>query len=757
MTFRRIFPAAAAALALFAAAGGSPPCAQTLPTGSGAASPSVAVPLVARDLGRTTIPVDGPWQFHPGDNLAWASPTWDDTTWKPLQAGKPWEGQGFRNLTGFAWYRRRIAIGSQSNSAPEDLLSPPAGDAFDLVDAWSGSAPAAAPPPDWQLALLLPAIEDAADVYWNGRLIGSYGRVPPHPVWYLDAMQRAFVLGRPQSGVLAIRVWKAPYVYLSSVDEGGLTGVPRIGSQEAVASLVTAAGDAWLRSSLYGMGLALLCGVVALLAWLAWLRDRRQWVLFWLALYTLHPLALLPVTGVPGATGLPGLLDFRWGYGLVAPIISIEDVSLWFLLLYLLGLHGNRRLLQWTRVLALLCVLLNALDGALQLFNWTTWPGHRFLQLDIGFTIPALLLEAFPLVLVAIALRQRLDAARWLLAIAAVLADLIQAVGNWSGLGARWTHWTLDQKLSVPLFSLAGSQFAPLTLANSLLLIAIVYAVWRFESEQRLRQSRLDEEFHNAQELQQVLIPHALPEIPGYSLTSAYKPALHVGGDFFQIMPLQPRRFSFAAEPAAASLVVIGDVSGKGLRAAMTVSFIVGAVRTLAETISEPAEILAGLNRRLHGRVENGFATCIALRIDEDGHCVAANAGHLPPYLNGEELTLPPALPLGMVPDAKFETRSFRAEPGDRLVVYTDGLLEARNTAGELFGFDRVRALMGRRPEAQQAVDVAVQFGQEDDVTVLVITRTSLADDTNVLRDAVRQGMNAMRIADELRSKVAKA
>ena len=155
--------------------------------------------------------------------------------------------------------------------------------------------------------------------------------------------------------------------------------------------------------------------------------------------------------------------------------------------------------------------------------------------------------------------------------------------------------------------------------------------------ENRRQQSALEQEFKNARELQQVLVPEALPSLPGFAMTSAYRPAQEVGGDFFQIIPLD----------GGSTLIVLGDVSGKGLKAAMAVSLIVGAARMVADFSKSPAEILSGLNRRLYGRLQGGFATCIALRLDPDGNCAIASAGHPAPFLNQEELNLPGALPLG--------------------------------------------------------------------------------------------------------------
>ena len=251
------------------------------------------------------------------------------------------------------------------------------------------------------------------------------------------------------------------------------------------------------------------------------------------------------------------------------------------------------------------------------------------------------------------------------------------------------------------------------SLEVAFLLLAIVYAVYRYSVEQSERQGALEQEFKSAQELQQVLIPETLPSLEGYAVTSAYRPAQQVGGDFFQLI----------AQPDGSALLVLGDVSGKGLKAAMTVSLIVGTIRTVADTVDDPAEILSILNRRLHGRLQNGFVTCLALRLDAEGECVLANAGHPAPFLNKNELSSPGALPLGLDLTTEYEKVQLRLAIGDRLTLYTDGLLEARNAAGDIFSFERLRALIATQPDAKQATDAAVAFGQDDDITVITLTR----------------------------------
>jgi serine phosphatase RsbU (regulator of sigma subunit) len=128
------------------------------------------------------------------------------------------------------------------------------------------------------------------------------------------------------------------------------------------------------------------------------------------------------------------------------------------------------------------------------------------------------------------------------------------------------------------------------------------------------------------------------------------------------------------------------------------------------------------------GRLQNGFVTCLVIRIGSDGACMAASAGHPPPFVGDHEIYLAPAVPLGLDPDARYEKQPFDLKVGSRLTVYTDGLLEARNSDGELFGFKRLEKLISLRPDAKEAVDTAVEFGQDDDITVLTVTRLDVGE-----------------------------
>lgn len=186
-------------------------------------------------------------------------------------------------------------------------------------------------------------------------------------------------------------------------------------------------------------------------------------------------------------------------------------------------------------------------------------------------------------------------------------------------------------------------------------------------------------------------------------------PPKTVGGDFFQTL----------SKPDGSLLVVVGDVSGKGMSAAMLVAVLVGAIRTRADESFDPAAMLTMLNQRLIGRSGGHLATCLAAELRPNGEMRIANAGHLPPYLNGQELPLEGSLPLGAADVIDPSSRTITLQPGDHLTLLTDGVVEAMNSASELFGFDRARTISSQ--PAAAIVQQAQAFGQKDDITVLSI------------------------------------
>jgi serine phosphatase RsbU (regulator of sigma subunit) len=154
--------------------------------------------------------------------------------------------------------------------------------------------------------------------------------------------------------------------------------------------------------------------------------------------------------------------------------------------------------------------------------------------------------------------------------------------------------------------------------------------------------------------------------VPGFKIESVYEPAKQVGGDFFRVVP----------EDGGSVLVVVGDVSGKGLPAAMTVSAVIGALRSTPPV--SPAWILNALNTGLMGQLRGGFVTCCAARICSDGVVTIANAGHLSPYCDGAELELEAGIPLGIAAGVEYKETEFVLQPNQSITFLSDGVVEAR-------------------------------------------------------------------------------
>jgi serine phosphatase RsbU (regulator of sigma subunit) len=220
-------------------------------------------------------------------------------------------------------------------------------------------------------------------------------------------------------------------------------------------------------------------------------------------------------------------------------------------------------------------------------------------------------------------------------------------------------------------------------------------------------------EIAQARHIQQVLIPNKLPQLNDLNIDSVYRPAREVGGDFFQIVP---------NGKDGTSLIVFGDVTGKGLQAGMLVALIIGAIRSAAEHDNSPQHMLEVLNDQLCER-ESASATCMVLRFEPGGGVELANAGQLPPYLNGVEMQIEGALPLGILPGMDFPITSFQLEPGDSLMIMSDGIAEAQNARGELFGFERIAGMLRGSTTTAEIATAAQKFGQTDDILVLRVER----------------------------------
>jgi hypothetical protein len=237
----------------------------------------------------------------------------------------------------------------------------------------------------------------------------------------------------------------------------------------------------------------------------------------------------------------------------------------------------------------------------------------------------------------------------------------------------------------------------------------LLWLLFRDQRQAVQERALLAGEMQAARDIQRTLVPATLPPTPGLRIEAAFFPAAEVGGDFYQIFPGEDD----------STLIVLGDVSGKGLKAAMTGALAIGALRTLASEGLDPAILLTRLNRQIVAARQDGFITCLCALLQRDGTLVVANAGHLSPYLDGVELALDNGLPLGLAAEAAYANTALHLNRQYRLTLLTDGVLEARNPEGHLYGFDRTAAVSTRG--ASEIAGAAQAFGQEDDITVLTL------------------------------------
>ncbi len=637
-------------------------------------------------LGHSVVALTGPWKFRIGDNPQWADPNFDDSGWENVDLsanqssldpimGFPgfvpgWTAKGHPGYSGFAWYRIRVRI--------------------------TGA--------DEPLALLGPSsFDDSYQLFTNGRLVGSFGDFNrPVPTLYVNrAVRFALPSAEMQGGtdgttVIAFRFYMAPRTLLQTNAPGGLHNPPVIGFASAITAAYHVAWEDQYRSVAFMLVVLLCFSVFAALVFVLYVFDQTETILLWLLGASLagaanYAVILLQVT-TAWATALQGSIA---GAVTVALLIGLWLMTFWAYF----GLQQKKWLRTVIAVLILCGISIAVLSEVLLL------GGHASRNALIATIIGGIVVNIFA---VAVSLTiawlgwRRPQREHWTL-----FAALIFFVAPVLNPALRLLHVPMTWFLfRVPIQFSGVCQLATLICFSFVLLR-------HFRSSQR-RQQAMEEDVKQAQQVQQVLIPEELQQVPGLSIESEYRPAREVGGDFFQIIP----------HPDGSVLIVVGDVTGKGLQAGMLVALIVGAIRSSAETSSDPLDMIGALNRRLCGRGDS-HATCLALHINANGAVALANAGHLPPYLNGRELPMDGALPLGMTSDAEFPVSHFQLQPGDTLLLLSDGIVEAQDKSGQLFGFERIRKLLEKPISAAQIASAAQNFGQQDDISVLRIVRAA--------------------------------
>jgi serine phosphatase RsbU (regulator of sigma subunit)/predicted ester cyclase len=245
-----------------------------------------------------------------------------------------------------------------------------------------------------------------------------------------------------------------------------------------------------------------------------------------------------------------------------------------------------------------------------------------------------------------------------------------------------------------------------------------------------LKRERVEQELRVARSIQQASLPKEVPELEGWQIAPYYQPAREVGGDFYDFHLLPGGRLG----------LVVGDATGKGIPAALVMSTTCGMLRLAAQGSSSPGQMLRGVNEVLFPNIpSNMFVTCFYAILDpHSGRLSYANAGHDLPYLhrNGdaEELRAR-GMPLGLMPGMSYEEKETILEAGEAALLYSDGLVEAHDPKGEMFGFPRLRALVAEHAEEERPLGkflmeelytfVGEGWEQEDDITLLTLRHSS--------------------------------
>jgi hypothetical protein len=600
--------------------------------------------------------------WRAGDNPAWAAPNLDETSWQPYSAWIPKPGQTH------LWIRCRADLSSLRSVAHPALQ----------VTAYA-----------------------AYELYLNGQRIGAEGNLDTGN-FSLDSIRSYPVAAATLASgpsTIAVRVTRRSLISNSSALLHSLPpGVElRAGDEPLLDGLraqLVLQRISRLAQTIIGYGVI---GVIAIMLLGLFVYDRSR-----------HELLLLSIF----CLGLASLRVNEFSVG--AHLSYSFTACLWILLLGNLGamlvmapfffaLARRRMPLLFWIVSAIIVLpytpsMLDVLLGAHQ----PAWVG----QINVQFMIPLGLAAHMSLCFApfvafwpysCVAPRQRPLAALCMLWCAVDLfwyaVELPElALPGGSAFFAHWGLSILEARAAI----------------TECVLAALLGLLFREQRQITQERALLAGEMQAASEIQRMIAPQLLDTAPGLHAEVAFHPVSEVGGDFYQ-----------ALRRGDSTLIVIADVSGKGLRAAMTGTLAVGVLRTLASEGLRPAALLSALNRQAIDVHQEGFITCLCLLVSAGGEVEACNAGHLSPYLNGEEVAFDSGLPIGITPDAAYTEHAFQLAPGDRLTLLSDGVVEAQSRTGELFSFDRTRALSMK--SAEEIASAALDFGQQDDITVLTL------------------------------------
>jgi hypothetical protein len=614
------------------------------------------------------------WLFAPGDSPAWASPTFDDSQWVTVSTQKQLYEYGFHDIP-YAWYRLHIRLRPGTRN----------------------------------LMVGLDGVQGSYELYANGVRIGANGSFPSGYRFNQLNLAVYFVpdeIVTPNSElILAIR-----FALNATGPRGRGTSSPLGGAANSAVYLLSsesagreaASFDSSRTTPFFILaGLSLLAGLVAL-ALFGVLRSQHEYLAAAVHMFSWSAYYFLSVWVWNTASTFPSGLLFAFFFGLGNATL-IEFVRL------VLGLRRTRWIFA-LQIVYFLTAFSAPLVSTPFFPNYLGYAAYFLPMLFADLFVTGLLIRALlPHGQIRGYASRRLDAAVLLPAVVLITLGDYWTVFNYI---AFVLHFTPTRQ-SLPTLHLGMYQFTLLTFGDFLSFTTVLLFLVLRTVGIASRHAKVAAELEAARTTQNLLLSRASQPTPGFHTESVYFPASEVGGDFFLI----------STSPAGSLIAIVGDVSGKGLTAAMRVAMILGVLRR--ETSWEPAEVLSNLNDALLTQAESGFTTACCVRLDKNGAYTVANAGHIAPCIDGAQIETPPALPLGIVPDRQYAVVTGTLAAAQRLVLLSDGVLEARSANGELFGFERTAALSRR--DANQIARTAEQFGQEDDITVLTLERTVAA------------------------------
>ena len=659
------------------------------------------VVLDASSLGSPMVLEKG-WRVGITANPAAANADFDDSTWavreakdgfadvpdedhheEPLDTGenpgsKRGPPQHGDHQKPFVWFRLHIKL-SPNHGPLAMLLELPVSQSASMFNSSSGLG---------------------ADVFANGLEIkpeGPHGDTPQH----YQQISRLYNLNLPSSEtnlVLVVRTIYIPFGYgaYTSFFSGRTF---HLGNHEDLDHRLELWSTHALFERLPRVVLSILLLVLSLFLLALYFTQKGHVEYLWLAL---HELVLAPL-GLVELAGSSARLDTLW---YAAAIVQLVLISAYLYFEFLIAFLALRR--RWYITLMRYTAPMLAGVGPVLLMVGQSWVVGLVLVAIVLFALLWFLswLVFIFITLIVATTRRNFEAGLLLIPLVLDMVGIAEPIVT--GGMSQWSGHAYHS----PLTLMAGPvpiHFA--SIADFIGILAIVTIIFmRFLRVQR-DQERVTSELAAARSVQELMIPQEKIQTPGFEVDSVYNPATEVGGDFFHVQPTED----------GGLLVILGDVAGKGLKAAMNVSMLMGAMRRTTER--SPAKILESLNRVLTG--SESFTTCQVAWFSANGEVVMANAGHLPPYLNSQEIAIPGGLPLGVLPEVSYDEIRLFLHPGDRILLMSDGVVEARQPSGELFGFDRVHNLSNQT--AFYIADAAKTFGQEDDITVLTIRRLAQA------------------------------